>query len=85
MSPEVLNILLSVLGFLAVYYFKELSSDIKEAVKSVNELNTKVGVIIERTDSHSNEIMAIKNKQDNIVSDVAHIKAHLGRDNEFTK
>lgn len=69
------NIVLSVGAFFAAFYIKQLSESIKEAVTSVKELNSKVAVIIERTEHHSNEITVLRDKQDNIIADLAHLKA----------
>jgi hypothetical protein len=71
------DVLVSVASFLVVYYFKELSGDVKSAVKSVQELNAKVGVILQNIETHSNEIEILREKQSNLVADVAHIKAHI--------
>ena len=79
--PNLPEILTAICAFLVAYYFKELSNSIKLAVDSVKELNAKVGVIIERTETHSNEIEILREKTDTITSDVAHIKAHIGRNN----
>lgn len=71
------EILIAIGVFLAAYYFKELNSSVKDAVKSVKELNTQVAVIIERTETHGHEIATLREKQDNLQNDVAHIKAHI--------
>lgn len=71
------DVIVGIASFLVVYYFKELSSSVKDAVKSVEALNAKVGVIIEKTKSHEYEIVILREKQDSLVSDVAHIKAHM--------
>jgi FtsZ-binding cell division protein ZapB len=72
------DIILGVASFLVIYYFKELSANVKNAVESVQELNGKVGVIIERTETHSTEIYNLREKAETMSSDVAHIKAHIG-------
>lgn len=82
MEFSLAQIIGAVAGFLVVFYFKELNSSVKEVVKSVQELNVKVGAIVERTENHTLEIEILRNKQDNLQSDVAHIKAHIARDNE---
>jgi FtsZ-binding cell division protein ZapB len=64
-------------AFLAVYFFRELNANVKEAVGSVKELNTKIAVVIERTETHSHEIVILREKQDNLQNDVAQIKAHI--------
>lgn len=74
---ELFDIIVSVAGFFSAYYVKQLSESIREAVTSIKDLNQKVAVIIERTETHSHEIQILREKQDNLQSDVAHIKAHL--------
>jgi FtsZ-binding cell division protein ZapB len=74
---ELFDIVVSVAGFFSAYYVKQLSESIREAVTSIKDLNQKVAVIIERTETHSHEIQILREKQDNLQSDVAHIKAHL--------
>lgn len=77
MDLSLQDVIVSVASFLVVYYFKELSTSVKDAVKSVEELNAKVGVIIEKTKTHSTEIEILRDKYDGLRSDVAHIKAHI--------
>lgn len=78
MEPTLQEVFSGVAIFLVAYYFRELSKDLKSAVASVEKLNTKVGVIIERTDTHTTEISTLREKTDTLTSDVAHIKAHFG-------
>lgn len=77
MEVSLQDFMVAIAGFLTVYYFKELNGSVKEAVKSVDSLNTAVGVIIAKTETHTNEIEILRNKTDTISSDVAHIKAHM--------
>lgn len=72
------DIILGVASFLVIYYFKELSENVKGAVESVKELNGKVGIIIERTETHSNEIHILREKAETMGTDVAQIKAQIG-------
>lgn len=74
---DLANVVYSIAGFLAIYYFHDMAKSIKDAVKSIDDLNMKVGIVVERTETHSNEIEILRNKQDNLVADVAHIKAHI--------
>lgn len=74
---ELFDIVISVAGFFSAYYVKQLSDSIREAVSSIKDLNSKVAVIIERTETHGHEIQILREKHDNIASDVAHIKAHM--------
>lgn len=74
---ELFDIVVSVAGFFSAYYVKQLSDSIKEAVSAIKDLNSKVAVIIERTETHGHEIQILREKHDNIASDVAHIKAHM--------
>lgn len=61
MSPEMLiQILLGILGFFGVMTLNDLKNTVKEATKSVEELNVKVAVIIARTEIHGEEIERIK-------------------------
>ena len=76
---ETFDIIISIAGFLSAYYVKQLSESIREIVGSIKDLNQKVAVIIERTETHSHEIQILREKHDNIASDVAHIKAHIER------
>lgn len=71
------EISLAIAAFLGAYSFKELNTNVKLAVDSVKELNTKVAVVIERTETHGHEIVILREKQDNLQSDVAQIKAHI--------
>jgi FtsZ-binding cell division protein ZapB len=77
MKIELFDIAVSIAGFFSAYYVKQLADAIKEAVQSIKDLNQKVAVIIERTETHSHEIQILREKQDNLQSDVAHIKAHI--------
>ena len=79
---ELSNIIIGVAAFFSTYYIKQLSDTIKEVTVSVKDLNSKVAVIVERTETHGHEIQVLRDKQDNLRSDVAHIKAHLGGKNE---
>lgn len=74
---ELFDIVISVAGFFSAYYVKQLSDSIREAVSSIKDLNSKVAVIIERTETHGHEIQILREKHDTIASDVAHIKAHM--------
>jgi hypothetical protein len=74
---ELFDIVVSVAGFFAAYYVKQLSDSIREAVDSIKDLNSKVAVVIERTETHGHEIQILREKHDNMASDVAHIKAHM--------
>jgi outer membrane murein-binding lipoprotein Lpp len=71
------NIILGVAAFLGAFFLKNLSKNIEEITISVKDLNNKVAVIIERTETHGQEIQILREKHDNIASDVAHIKAHI--------
>lgn len=74
---ELFDIVVSVAGFFSAYYVKQLSDSIREAVDAIKDLNQKVAVVIERTETHGHEIQILREKHDNIASDVAHIKAHI--------
>lgn len=74
---ELFDIVVSVAGFFSAYYVKQLSDSIREAVIAIKDLNSKVAVIIERTETHGHEIQILREKHDNMASDVAHIKAHM--------
>lgn len=74
---QFLDIVLSICGFLAVYLIRNMSESLKEMSEATKELNEKVAVIIERTETHGQEITYLREKQDNIISDVAHIKARI--------
>lgn len=76
---ETFDIIISIAGFLSAYYVKQLSDSITEIVSSIKDLNQKVAVIIERTETHGHEIQILREKHDNLSSDVAHIKAHIDR------
>lgn len=80
MGPTLQDVIVAVASFLVVYYFKELSSSVREAVKSIEALNTKMGVLVEKTKTHDSEIELLREKQDMMVSDIAHIKAHIKHD-----
>lgn len=77
MKIELFDIIVSIAGFFSAYYVRQLSDSIKEAVSSIKDLNQKVAVVIERTETHGHEIQILREKQDNLQSDVAHIKAHI--------
>lgn len=74
---ELPNIILSVAGFFSVYYIRQLSESIKDAVENIKDLNSKMAVIIQRTETHAFEIELLRNKQDNLVSDIAMLKAQI--------
>lgn len=61
---EVIQIALSILGCLGLYILNDLKKAVNEATKSVGQLNTKVGVIIEKTERHDKEIDDMKEKQE---------------------
>lgn len=61
------GVLLSIIGFLIVRTMDGMREDMRDtrnavvdASKSVQELNTKVAIVIERTEIHSEEIERIK-------------------------
>lgn len=61
MSPElVIQALLGILGFFGVMTLNDLKNTVKEATKSIEELNIKVAVVIARTEIHGEEIDRIK-------------------------
>lgn len=61
MSPEmIIQVLLGILGFFGVMTLNDLKNTVKDATKSVEELNVKVAVIIARTEIHGEEIDRIK-------------------------
>ena len=74
---ELSNLILGAATFFGAYFLKNLSKNIEEITQSVKDLNNKVAVIIERTETHGHEIQILREKHDNIASDVAHIKAHI--------
>jgi uncharacterized protein YoxC len=74
---EVSDIVFSIATFFGTYFLNNLSKNIQEVTDSVKDLNKKMAIIIERTETHNNEIQILRQKHDNIASDVAHIKAHL--------
>lgn len=74
---EVSNIVLGLAGFFGAYYVKELSHNLQQVTDSIKDLNQKMAIIIERTETHNHEIQILREKHDNIASDVAHIKAHM--------
>lgn len=74
---ELANIILGVATFFAAYFLKNVAKNIEEITNSVKDLNNKMAVIIERTETHGHEIQILREKQDNLQSDVAHIKAHI--------
>ena len=76
---ELFDIVVSVAGFFSAYYVKQLSDSIKEAVEAIKDLNQKVAVVIERTETHGHEIQILRDKHDNIAHDVAQIKAHIDK------
>lgn len=76
-SIELSSIILSVAGFLSVYYIRQLSDSLKEAVQNIKELNSSMAVIIQRTETHAFEIEILRNKQDNLVNDIAMLKATI--------
>lgn len=64
MTTEMLiQVLLAVLGFFGVLTLNDVKNTIKEATKSIEELNIKVAVVIERTEHHAEEIEKIKDNQ----------------------
>jgi len=76
---ELNQVFVGIAAFLAIFYFHDLASSIKEATSAIKELNIKVGVIIERTEVHAHEIAFLREKQDNLQNDMAQIKAHITR------
>lgn len=73
------DIILGFATFFGTYYVKQLSMSINEITYSIRDLNQKMAIIIERTETHGHEIQILREKHDNIASDVAHIKAHIER------
>ena len=65
------NIIMAVAGYFSVRYLKKVSEDITKATDSIEKLNSKVAVVIERTETHSFEIELLRTKQDKLVEDVA--------------
>jgi hypothetical protein len=49
----------------------------KDAVQNIKDLNAKMAIIIERTETHAFEIESLRNKQDNLVNDIALLKASI--------
>lgn len=74
---ELSNIILGIATFFGAYFLKQLSKSMEDITYSVKDLNNKMAVIIERTETHNHEIQILREKHDNIASDVAHIKAHI--------
>lgn len=74
---ELPNIILGIAAFFGAYYVKELSHNLQQVTDSIRDLNQKMAIIIERTETHNHEIQILREKHDNIASDVAHIKAHM--------
>lgn len=75
MTQEIIGIAISALGFLLVFYFKQMNESAKEAVISIKRLNEKVAVVIERTESHQYEIERLRLRHETLITDVAMIKA----------
>ena len=57
----VLDYVMPICGVLALYILNRLSESLEKATSSVNELNIKVGIVIERTERHDEEIRDMKN------------------------
>jgi uncharacterized protein YoxC len=74
---ELSSIVLGIATFFAAYFLKNLSKSMEEITESVKDLNKKVAVIIERTETHGQEIQILREKHDSISNDVAQIKAHI--------
>lgn len=65
------SIILGVAAYFSARYLKNISEDISKATESIEKLNGKVAVVIERTETHSFEIELLRAKQDKLVEDVA--------------
>jgi uncharacterized protein YoxC len=76
------SIIIAVAGYFSVRYLKKVSEDISKATESIDKLNGKVAVIIERTETHSFEIELLRAKQDKLVEDVAVITTMVKIKNE---
>jgi uncharacterized protein YoxC len=64
-------IILAIAAYFSARYLKKISEDIGKATDSIEKLNSKVAVVIERTETHSFEIELLRAKQDKLVEDVA--------------
>lgn len=50
------GVVISLVAFLAVTIFKDMADDIKRMADSVDNLNIRVAVVIEKTDNHERRI-----------------------------
>lgn len=67
MSPEmIIQVLLGILGFFGVMTLNDLKNTVKEATKSIEELNIRVAVIVARTEIHHEEIEKIKEEMEKL-------------------
>lgn len=60
MTSELLQIALAVVGAFGVFILNDLKKSVEKATESVSELNTKVSVIIEKSERHDKEIDILK-------------------------
>lgn len=65
-TEEVLKLILSGMGVLGLYILSDLTRSVRCATKEISELNVKIGMIIQKGESHEKEILLIKSVQDNI-------------------
>lgn len=59
-ATEILQVLMAIVGFFGVFILNDLKKSVEKATDSVNELNQKVSVIIEKSERHDKEIDALK-------------------------
>ena len=77
MNLQITEVIVSIAGFLVVFYFKQFNDSIKEVVVNIKKLNEKMGIIVERTESHSYEIELLRTKNESLVADVAILKSRM--------
>lgn len=70
------QIVLSAAGFFAAFYLKSLADSSRQVSESIKELNERVATVIERTETHANEIQILRLRQDDLIVDVAKLSAH---------
>ncbi len=70
---------LGIIGFFLSFVVYSLRDVLIEAVHSIQELNIKVAVIIQKTEAHEEKINSLEGKHDKIYEDINSIKIAVAK------
>jgi hypothetical protein len=81
---EIINLTFSILGAVAIYILNDLKKSvelahesIKDATKSITELNVQVGIMVQKNDRNERDIIKNENETTEIKKTLQYMRQHI--------